>query len=88
MNLAIAIKISDAACGIGRGLLGQSTEVDLSHIDIIRSISLAQMETAADTVTAENITIISAADNRQVFTVCNDTDLLSKVKRWSDAVHI
>jgi len=87
MNLSKAKAITDAAAAIGKQLVGKSKSVGQEHIDIIRSVSLAQIQTASDTIMADNLDIISAADTRVVHTVC-DNSLIVRVKLWADSIKV
>jgi hypothetical protein len=85
MNYNKAKIITDAAADIGMALIGKKTDVDLGSITIIRSVSLGQMETAADQMTAENVASIASASDHPIHTVC-DSKLLQNVKRYADSI--
>lgn len=89
MTFDTAYKINSAAVWIGFALIGVRSEIDPHHIETIRGVSLAQMQTATEVVEAANDAAIKRAENEAVSStkihcIC-DARLLAQVKLYADA---
>jgi hypothetical protein len=92
MKLETAHRINSAAAWIGLALLGVKDSVEVAHVETIRGVSLAQMETATEIVEAENEATIKAGETeavspKRICCVC-ESRLLANVKAYADAVQI
>ena len=80
MTFETAYKINSAGAWIAFALIGVRPEVDPRHIETIRGVSLAQMQTAKEVIEAHNAQLGAKA----IHCVCEDR-LLAKVKLYADA---
>lgn len=87
MHLETALRINSAAAFIGMALLGILNHVTAEHVALIRSVSLAQMETATEIVEAYNAAAKDGPGPHKIYSICEHR-LLTNVKTYADNVRV
>lgn len=85
MDFHTADRINTAAFNIGMYLLGVNPRpLAAEHLQTIRDVTLAQMQTAKDVIQAHNARQSSELGVRMLYSVPDD-DLLAEIKAAADA---
>jgi len=87
MPIETALRINSAALFIGLALLGVLDHVTAEHVALIRSVSLAQMETATEIVEAYNAAAKDGPGPHKIYSICEQR-LLANVKTYADSVKV